>query len=248
MKYSFWDSPTGRRHGRKPIPTLSAFGITPSTASRYLTGGKTVLFLVLKKMPLARVRWPSPERMSRKSKLVEARQPALKGMCVPVPPSLACLVLPLMEVLVATFEAFPPCWKEAWSISVTSSGVAFSRILTRRAGSIADWDFLGAEVLALARVRGEVLVPATLSFSGVGGLCICMCVDVRTGCGSAELPRRCRRRASAELLGRKPPCRSKRGHSKVGGQDRAQAGESAGRARPCAMAVDVEAAGCSRFL
>jgi hypothetical protein len=25
MKYSFWDSPTGRRHGRKPIPTLSAF-------------------------------------------------------------------------------------------------------------------------------------------------------------------------------------------------------------------------------
>jgi hypothetical protein len=53
MKYSFWDSPTGRCHGRKPIPTLSAFGITPSTASRYLTGGKTVLFLVLKKMPLA---------------------------------------------------------------------------------------------------------------------------------------------------------------------------------------------------
>ena len=49
---------------------------------------------------------------------------------------------------------------------------------------------------------------------------IVMCVDVRTGCGSAELPRRCRRRASAELLGRKPPCRSKRGHSKVGGQDR----------------------------
>jgi hypothetical protein len=103
-------------------------------------------------------------------------------------------------------------------------------------------------VLVLARVRGEVLVPATLSFSGVGGLCICMCVDVRTGCGSAELQRRCRRRASAELLGRKPPCRSKRGHSKVGGQVRAQSGESAGRARPCAMAVDVEAAGCSRFL
>ena len=113
------------------------------------------------------------------------------------------------------------------------------RILTRRAGSIADWDFLGAEVLALARVRGEVLVPATLSFSGVGGLCICMCVDFRTGCGIAELPRCCRPAL---------PCRSKRGHSKVGGQDRAQAGESAGRARPCAMEVDVEAAGCSRFL
>ncbi|MFN9902001.1 MAG: hypothetical protein ACK55Z_25120, partial [bacterium] len=69
--------------------------------------------------------------------------------------------------------------------------------------------------------------PATWSFSGVGDLCICMCVDVRTGYGSAELPRRCRRRASAELLGRKPPCRSKRGHSKVGGQDRAQDDESA---------------------
>jgi hypothetical protein len=72
------------------------FGIIPSTLSRYLTAGKKVLFLVLKKMPLARVRWPSRERMSRMSKLVEARQPALKGVCVPVPPSLGCLVLPLI--------------------------------------------------------------------------------------------------------------------------------------------------------
>ena len=55
------------------------FALTPATLNRYLLEGKTVLVRVVRRLPAARVRWPSATEMRRLAAMVSRAQPALEG-------------------------------------------------------------------------------------------------------------------------------------------------------------------------
>jgi len=135
-----------------------------------------------------------------------------------------------LEALVATFEAFPPCWKEAWNISVTSLGVAFSRILTRRPPSIADWDFLDVDVLDLARVRGESSSQRPgLSLAWETSASVCVLMSER-GTGAQNCLDAVVGERAQNCLGGSRPVGAREGTAKSGGKTglrmtRAQGGQ-----------------------
>ena len=56
------------------------FGISPAVQCRCLLDGMHVLLLVLKVMPLSRVRWPSAESMRASASRIHASQPMLPGV------------------------------------------------------------------------------------------------------------------------------------------------------------------------
>ena len=104
-----WLSSTMRHVSHQQI-----FALTPSTVSRYLRFARTILLMVLRRLPDARITWPRGEEFLELSSYVSARHPLLEGVFGSIDGlNLPCQVSSNIEVENATYNG----WKHGHFIS-----------------------------------------------------------------------------------------------------------------------------------